>query len=842
MARTLLSIYPDDTGRYDEMLAPGAVVRPHWQQLFAHLDGASPEQMRHRQAFVSRRIQENGVTYNVYADPKGADRPWELDLLPLIIPADEWRGIATAVAQRARLLNAVLADLYGPQDLLAAGLIPPALIYGHSGYLWPCRHVRQPGGTYLHFYAVDLARSPDGRWWAIADRSQAPSGAGYSLENRLIISRVFPELFRDMNVEHLAGFFRSLQESLAAQAPSEGEKPFIVLLTSGPYNETYFEHAYLARYLGFPLVEGHDLTVRGEKVFLKTLDGLKRVHAILRRQDDDFCDPLELRGDSALGIPGLLQAVRAGKVLVANALGSGVVESGALLGFLPAISEHLLGEPLQMPSIATWWCGEGPARDYTRQHLDELVLKSTFPSRRFAPIFGADLKGREREAVLARLETQPQDYVAQELVNLSQAPTWSRGHDRRLLARAMGLRVYAAATPQGYVVMPGGLTRVAGGPHARLISMQWGGSSKDTWVLSEGPVSTFSLLKRSIGTKDLVRGGRSLSSRVVENLFWLGRYSERCDSTVRFLRVALARLIDAGGKPGPALNSAMEVAVGLGLVPLRRSEPDAPALPLAERLTRAVLDEDWPTGLAANLRRLQWCATQVRERLSLDHWHAINRLLKELQETRPERAELGEVLALLDHSLLSFASLAGFTMDNMTRDDGWRFHILGRRLERLHFLAGAVARFLLLEGAERAQGQGGLEWLLELADSTITYRSRYVSQPELLPVIDLVVLDDSNPHSVAFQAQVALRYLERLSRELGGEAPEDLADLLQRLRDTDLSCFEGDRCGGCSGCDACEHLAEQLQSLAAVVGDISDRLARRHFTHVGDISRQILTA
>jgi len=857
MARTLLSIYPESTGRYDEMLAAGGKVRPHWQSFFDHLDGASPEQMRHRLAFVQRRIQENGVTYNVYADPKGTDRPWELDPLPLIIPAEEWRQLSAAVAQRATLLNAVLADLYGPQDLLASGLLPPALVYGHSDYLWPCRHVGQPGDTYLHFLAVDLARSPDGRWWAIADRTQAPSGAGYALENRLIVSRVFPDLFRDLKVEHLAGFFRSLQESLAHYAPADGqgEAPLIVLLTPGPYNETYFEHAYLARYLGFPLVEGQDLTVRGETVFLKTLTGLKRVHAILRRQDDAFCDPLELRGDSALGVPGLLQAVRAGRVLVANALGSGVVESGALLGFLPAISERLLGQPLKMPSIATWWCGEGPALEYACKHLERLVIKSAFPGRRIDPLFGADLKAAEREQVRARLQADPAAYVVQELVELSQAPTWSRIHERRLLARPVGLRVYAVATPQGYRVMPGGLARVAGGTSARVISMQRGGASKDVWVLSDEPVSTFSLLKTSIGAKDVVRGGRSLSSRVVESLFWLGRYSERCDHTSRFLRVALARLVEAGGEPSPALQSALAVGEALGLVPPREAVPQAAAapgaaepgfLPLAERLTRGVFDDSWATGVAANLRRLQWSATQVRERLSLDHWHAINRLSLELQQTREGRPEPGETLAFLDQSLLAWASLAGFTMDNMTRDQGWRFHVVGRRIERLHFLATAVATFLAMEGPERAQGQGGLEWLLELADSTITYRSRYLSQPELLPVLDLLVLDEDNPHSIAFQAQVVGRYLSRLQRELGqpetAEGEGDLALLLERLRATDLGHFAGDVCADCIGCQACDTLADLLWALAAATRELSDRLAMRYFTHVGDVSHQIVAA
>ncbi|HOG04576.1 MAG TPA: circularly permuted type 2 ATP-grasp protein, partial [Accumulibacter sp.] len=507
-------------------------------------------------------------------------------------------------------------------------------------FLWPCQGIRPPGDTYLHLYAADLARSPDGRWWVIADRTQAPSGAGYALENRTIVGRVFPEQFRDLHVQHLASFFRQLQDSLAHWAPRTGEAPLIVLLTPGPYNETYFEHAYLARYLGFPLVEGQDLTVRGDCVYLRTLSGLRRVHALLRRLDDDYCDPLELRGDSALGIPGLLQAVRAGNVLVANALGSGLIESAALPGFLPGACRKLLGEPLAMPSVATWWCGERAALAFTIEHLDELVIKGSYPSQRFDPVFGNELHGSKREEMIARLRARPQAYVAQELVNFSEAPAWSSSHARRLLPRGVGLRVFVAATPSGHVVMPGGLTRVSAASNARVISMQRGGSSKDTWVLTDAAVNTFSLLKQSVGKADIVRGGRNLSSRVVENLYWFGRYAERCDKTSRLLRVALSRLVDAGADTLPALNSALDLCRTMQLLPTAEAEANAAAkarkaaaaLPLDAQMIHAVCSREWGEGLAGDIRRLLWVATQVRERFSLDNWHAINRLQHQLQQ------------------------------------------------------------------------------------------------------------------------------------------------------------------------------------------------------------------
>jgi uncharacterized circularly permuted ATP-grasp superfamily protein/uncharacterized alpha-E superfamily protein len=837
MARTLLAIYPNSPHRYDEMLADDGEVRPHWRKFFAHLDSVAPDEMRERLDFVDRRIQENGVTYNVYADPKGSDRPWALDPLPLIIPHDEWAELSAAVAQRATLLNAMLADLYGEQRLLSQGLLPPALVYGQHGYLWPCQGIKPPGGVWLHNYAVDLARSPDGRWWVIADRTQAPSGAGYALENRLIVSHVFPEMFRDLHVQHVADFFRDQQDGLAALAPVAGdEQPHVVLLTPGPYNETYFEHAYLARYLGYPLVEGQDLTVRGDTVYLKTLRGLKRVHVILRRQDDAFCDPLELRGDSALGIPGLINVARAGRVVVANALGSGMLASGALMGFLPAICRELLGEELAMPSVATWWCGEKPALEYVRENFDDLVIKPAYPSQRMDPVFGYELKGAARAEMLQRIEARPHAYVAQEMVGLSQAPAWSRSHERRLLARPVGLRAYAVTTPDGYSVMPGGLARVATGANARIISMQRGGASKDAWVLTQGPVSEFSMLKPSLGLREIVRGGANLTSRVVENLFWLGRYSERFDDSARMLRVALSRLVEAGGQKTPAVESAIELAERLQILP--DPEDEAEIKEGSEHaLLEAIYDPQQPGSLAGTIRNLMWSATHVRERLSLDHWHSLNRLQREQQAALKRHPTLTEAIAFLDRVLGVSSSLTGFAMDNMTRDDGWRFLIIGRRLERLSFLARALANFLRMPSS---RGAGALEWLLELADSIITYRSRYSRLPELLPVVDLLVFDDSNPHGVVFQASVLARYLERMLRELGEASDARMSDALKRLRAFDLGRLEQMQFSEGRECMPCADLAALLDELDAASGELSDWLAMRYFTHVSDVSRQTM--
>lgn len=855
MPKTLLAHYPFDTGRYDEMLEAPGQIRAHWQPLLYQLAHQTVEQNLQRLAFLDRRIQENGVTYNVYADAGGGDRLWSLDPLPFIMPAKEWAEIAEGVAQRARVIDSALADLYGPQHLLAEGLLPPALIYGQHGFLWPAVGAEPVGGRFLHLYAADLARSPDGRWWVIADRTQAPTGAGYALENRLIVSRLFPELFRDQRVQHVAYFFRALQESLASWAPVEsGEQPHIVLLTPGPYNETYFEQAYLARYLGFPLVEGQDLTVRGDTVYLRTLTGLKRVHVILRRQDDDFCDPLELRGDSALGIPGLMQVVRAGRVLVTNALGSGIMASGALMGFLPGICQRLLGEALAMPSVATWWCGEKPALDYALEHFDELVFKGAYPTQRFETVFGNQLKGEARSEMLRKLQARPHAYVAQETVRAAQAPIWSRSTvtPGKVQARPIGLRVYAVATPQGYVVMPGGLARVSGSTQDLMISMQRGGMAKDTWVLTDGAVDLSTLLKPSLGVRDLVHSGSNLTSRVVESLFWLGRYSERFDNTARFLRVCLQRLHDSGNEMTPELGILLRLGEILEVLSkpeettgtprktqaagARLRQPKPVVQPLEQRVLRSLNDPDGKIGLAVDIRSAVWSATQVKERLSVDHWHTISSLQRRLQALGHQGITIRDALVFIDQVMSASSSLSGFTMDNMTRDDGWRFLVVGRRIERLAFLAQSIGQGLrLLAG----RGPVALEWLLELSDSIITYRSRYSRRPELLPTLDLIVLDSDNPHSVFFQIQGIQRYLARMQKTLGETPIEVLESGAEQLLNLDLAAFEVSS-GEAVSSEACLKLGDVLVSIAQDAYELSDQLAMRYFTHVGDIGRQTL--
>ncbi len=812
MLRDLLSGYAALEGRYDELLAAPGEPRPHWETFLRALADREGTEVGDTLSLMEREIRENGVTYNVYADPKGADRPWEVDPLPLLLSASEWQEIESGIAQRADLLNRVLGDIYGAQTLLRSGAIPPPVIFGHSGFLHSVQGIHPPGGVHLMHYAADLARSPDGHWWVVNDRTQAPSGAGYALENRLVVSRVFPEMFRDLHVQHLASFFEALRQSLLRWAPKGDGPPLVVLLTPGPYNETYFEHALLARYLGFTLVEGSDLTVRNGCVWMKTVEGLKRVHAILRRQDDDYCDPLELRSDSALGVAGLTDCARRGTVLLGNALGSGVLESGALLGYLPKLSQQLLGEPLRLPSVATWWLGEPAAFDDAWRRLDKLLIKPLDRSVRERALFGADLSAAERVALRAKVAARPQRYVAQEWVHVSQAPVLERHPDEMLSARTVGLRVFAVATPGGYRVMPGGLTRVAVDGDSRVIAMQRGGRSKDTWVLSDAPVNAaFSLISNTVQAADLVGPRSNLPSRAAENLFWFGRYGERCDSAARLLRVAIGGVLDHDAEPADGVAPALILAERLGVI----DSLDDPAIGLLRAATHP--DE----AMSRRLHQLARVAFNLRNRMSADNWRTLNQLASDPIFQRG--ASLPLALVWLDRAVTSMMTLSGFVLDGMTRTIGWRFLSMGRRIERLMHLCTAL-QTATIEGRNHS-----LEWLLELTDSIGTYRSRYLVTPEWLPVLDMLLRDDTNPRSVAYQVKGLGDYIAKLELSHGRFASDVLAPAQIALRDLTPADLYPES----------EAIAELLDLLRKAAGAVSDELTLKFFSHA--MSRSVLS-
>jgi uncharacterized circularly permuted ATP-grasp superfamily protein/uncharacterized alpha-E superfamily protein len=805
---------------FNEASADGINPRPHWTSLMESLQTIGPEELERRWGRAERRIRENGITYNIYNDPLGANRPWKIDVLPFLIAADEWRYIEAGIIQRARLLSMLLEDLYGSQTLLANGSFPSELLYANPAFLRPMVGVQVPAHSYLHMLAVDLARSPDGQWWVLSDRTQAPSGSGYALENRTIVSDVLPDLFRNSNVLRLAPFFRAQREALTALAACNN--PRIVLLTPGPYNETYFEHAYLARYLGFTLVEGADLTVRDRCVFLKTVEGLEQVDVILRRVDDSFCDPLELRSDSLLGIPGLVDAIVAGNVKVANALGSGLIESAAIMPFLPGLSTYLTGEKLKLPSVATWWCGQPYALDWVLNHLDSLVLKPAFPSRRMEPVFGANLEPGARDKLVEHLCARPHDFVAQEQVTLSSAPVWEKGN---LFSRSVVLRAYVLNTGNGWTAIPGGLVRVAE-MEGSVVSMQRGGHSKDAWVLSDSPVDTFSMLHPRTEPVTLRRESPGVPSSVADNVFWLGRYVERAESVARLVRSMASRVRRASESELTCLlrlHSCLE-SRHAKLPKTRRRR--ITQLEFEKELVSVITDLNRPDSLASTLAEIARVGLSVREHLSGDMISLIHQLQASFRADAA--TPFLEFPAMLTKCLELLSAFSGMERENILRGVGWLFMSTGRRLERAIFLARQLREIT------RPLGESDwplLECILQVADSSMSYRARYFTTLQPLAVLDILMADTSNPRSLDFQ----LTHIVQLYRQLPRNLPDDLnaiQDALTMLRSFDLRKIKHPLPGATvSPANGLVRLERFLKSLETLLPSWSNNLSSRYFSH-----------
>jgi uncharacterized circularly permuted ATP-grasp superfamily protein/uncharacterized alpha-E superfamily protein len=732
---------------HDELLDASGQPRPHWRTFARGLDELGLAEFINRWRDAQQLIHENGVTYNVYGDPRGLDRPWQLDPVPLVIARSEGDMLQAGLVQRARLLEAILRDVYGPQRLLADGLLPPELVFANPCFLRPCHGVRLPWDRYLHLAAFDLGRDPAGNVCVIGDRTQAPSGAGYALENRLVLARMLPELFRTCNVERLALFFRTFRDMLRNLAPHNRDTPRTVLLTPGPCNETYFEHAYLARYLGFTLAEGGDLTVRDQRLYLKLLDGLQPVDIVWRRLDDDFCDPLELRGDSFLGVPGLMQAVRAGNVVVANALGSAFAQSPALLPYLPRLCRYFLNEDLRIPSVPAWWCGEPASLAHVISNLPGMVIKGASPALRIEPIFPEMLSEPARAELAARLRARPWQYVGQEQMSLSTMPVLT---DTGVVPRHVVVRTYLAAHDESFILMPGGLTRVTASADTMVVSLQKGGGSKDTWVLTDQMVSEFSMLPPSDKSIALTRAGNELPSRAADNLFWLGRYVQRTEDMIRLLRGILVRLTESAGvAEAPELPTLLQALTRLtqalpGFVgegaDMRLANPEAELLSL-------ILQGDRVGSLSYNYRGILRSAGSVRERISMDMWRILNRLPAQDAYDLANPPTLSDLLDLLNDRVLILAGFGGIAMESMTRGHGWCFLDMGRKIERALHTVGLLHWTLMNPGA--CEGTL-LEALLEIADSSMTYRRRYLSGVQASAVLDLLIADESNPRSVVF--------------------------------------------------------------------------------------------
>ncbi len=822
--------YLSDEKVLDECFNQNEQAKDSWKQLLTNIENLGTTELKNRQLELLKILQENGVTYNVYGDTSGLNRPWLLDAVPLVISAAEWRGVERGMKQRAYVLNKLLEDIYGDRILLKKGIIPPELIYSHPGFLRPCDKIKLPGDYQLTMYSADLSRGPDGKVWVIKDRAQAPSGMGYALENRSALSRVIPELFQQHQVAKLGGFFSSMMQALIQIAPQGKEHPRVVLLTPGPRNETYFEHAFLASYLGITLVQGEDLIMRDSFVWIKTVEGLEKVDVILRRVDDTFCDPLELREDSQLGIPGLLQAIRKGNVAVANPLGSSILENTGLMAFLHGAFKYFLNEAPIIPMIATWWCGQKKEMNYVIEHIDKLVIKDIERVSGFKTVMGSRLSKAQKEDLVRKIKFQPSRYVGQEEVEFSTSPVLTK---EKLEPRFTVLRSYLVANKDGYEMMRGGLTRCSPERGSFLVSNQDGGISKDTWV--EATFTKTAIPAIAHQAPDMKRKA-VLPSRAAENLFWVGRYTQRVIRTSRFIRIVLRNLTQKNyiseGNDSESLKALLKTVTYItdtypGFVENAEEELNNP-LPEIHQL---ICNANRAGSVLFTLSNLLKSMYAARDRWTVDSW----RIIDEIENVKKRIAELEpdgirHAFSLLDQLTGGLLSFSEMTRQSMYRSDGRIMYRMGQLIEEVLMELAQYKSILSYEYEESVEFQL-LEALLLSNQNLSSYRSVYRTSLNVSPTIDLLFLNNQNPTSIFSQLEGLLKYSRSLAQKDNGTNDNEISRLVfecysqVRLMNIDTLIVVEGKTKHRKGFDEfCEQLQKQILFLSA-------KLSANYFSH-----------
>lgn len=816
------SQYQSGSDGIDEAYSLNGEMRPHWKYLLESLHSLGADAIDERQKKVRRILRDDGATYKIYDEPN-ANQTWQLNPVPLLINSEEWSHIETALIERAELFNAILLDFYGERKLIQQRVIPPELLFSHAGYLRPCADIKLQGDHQLILHGVDLVRGPDGKMKVMADRTQAPSGAGYALENRTVMNRVFPSLFRDSHVHRLSLFFSRLRQKLHELNPNGGIAR-VVVLTPGAYNETYFEHAYLANYLGFQLVQGSDLTVRNGFVWMKALDGLKRVDVILRRVDDVYCDPVELKGNSHLGVPGLLEVARMGHVAIANPLGSSVLENPAILRYLPEISRALMGRELQMESAKTWWCGDRDDLEYVCANLSNLLIKPTYRKPGMYEVYGAELDDKKLQAWQNRIRKHPYQFTAQEFIPSAKTPTWHQG---KIQPRASILRTFAVASENAYAVLPGGLTRVNLDGDKKIISNQRGSVSKDTWVLASEPEKLVTL--RSPEVQQSQESTGELPSRVVENLFWMGRYAERAESALRLLRTVFIQLNKTEALPDEVCRTLLKAITDVTSTYPGFSGYDVELLHHPEQeMISIILDQNRIGSVANNLIAMIKSAEQVKEQLSSDTQRVINNIGDELEFLKSTLQPGGlsapeEALAPLVTALLAFA---GLIHESMIRGNGWHFMEMGRRMERAVQIVSSL-RSMLTTGFDDMEQEVLVESALLCSEALIPYRRRYQNGINIENGLEMILLHSNNPRSLIYQLEELARHFADLpgNKEIFTAENKYLLEATTALKLSDIKSLAETE-GGVR--QALDQILARVQYL---VSSAAKAISQRYFDH-----------
>lgn len=794
---------------WDETTGKDGNVRPVWSTIARKFQTMTADERGALSASADRLLDDLGTTFNVYSDVGGTGQPYQIDAVPLMIPRADWDKVAAGLSQRIRLLEMVVADLYGPQKLLAEGLIPPDLIHSNRAFQPQVRGVQPLGGRFLVTISSDLVRMPSGAWTVMQDHIQGPQGLGQVLENRNVTSSLLSDEFENSGIARLGPYFDSERATLQALSIQRQELPNVVILTSGFRHPSYFEHAYKARLLGFPLVEAADLTVREKRLYLKTLAGLRRIDGVACRIGDEGIDPLEFWTSGRGGVPGLVEAWRSGNVTLANAPGTALAASPALLPFLPRICREWLKEDLKLPFVETWWLGNSDVRAKVIENLNRYVLLSAYPGDPLLPARWSSLSPNAKKHWLALIDERPHDFVAQLDVTPSQAPSLE---GRSFGSKPIVLRGFAVNAPGGPVVLPGGLGRVGKLGQPPQLWPSHAGFTKDVWIAEDPGAAPVTASQHDEEPGKVLRhpAAFEVPSRIAEQLYWVGRYAERIEIATRLLRVTLRHMVgETGRRQRDQLIACLDLINGAGMLPKDRKNKTSG---MFSALVELVHGTSSRSGLGPLVRALLSNAAAARDRLSDDTWRFFNRLEGVIHPPAhvPQAAELSQTL---DTFILHLSAFAGMQAENMTRGQGWRFLEIGRRLERS---LGTLS--LLHTAAEFGDADSNiLEPLLETCDSVMTYRRRHFSKPHWNEVCGLLFSDPTNPRSVAFQIEI----LKRESALFPGDPTFGLfPQIAERLKTLD----EPFR-------NAKPQTPEELETFSQALEELSDLLTQHYFSH-----------
>ena len=818
---------------FDEMFDTQCNVRPHWNEIKNGLDNAGIKQLEQKQTEIDWRLEDNGVTYNIYNDPEGNNRRWNLDPIPLVLTSTEWEEISKGLKQRAKLLNLIFKDLYTEQKLIKEGIVPAEIIFAHKSFIPEVFNFENKDYYSMRFYATDISRGPDGKFWVINDRTQSPSGLGYAIENRLTMNSISNDLYPNIEILKMAKFIEGFKDMLKSLSSSNHENPLIALLTPGPLNETYFEHSYISSFLDLTLVQGEDLLVKNNQLWLKNLNGLRKVDTLIRRVDSQYCDPLELKNNSQLGVAGLVNVIRKDNLSMINPIGVGILENIGLNPFMKNIAKFLLNEELILPQIATWWCGQKKELDFVLANIKNLIIKKIDRTDNIEVYFANKLNNEELKNLIEKIQNNPHYYVGQEIIDFSTTPSFTKG---KVEPRNTVIRAFSYLHQEKYHVMPGGLIRVSPSKDSLVVSNQKGGTSKDLWILGkDDDFSGNSIFKnRSFIDSRL----ENISTKRAENLFWLGRYLTRSITTARMIRFNLKSMLNLNRYDDHTNSKQTNKILNNALTHLTMSYPGflddkTATLPMKEIIS-LIRDKNRAGTLSFSITMLSDLNANVKNLLTMEAWRIYEKMQKEWNNyNKKEISTNKEHINELDKLLIYLMAYKELIDESIFKEQGLILFDIGSKIEVSQLLISKLRSLLTLK-LDKLIEYDVLDSMLNSYESYNSYRAYYKSSLALENVLDFLVFNTKYPKALIYIINQLLADLKELPKNINNSHLSSFEEPIFKV----FSMITLTNTQKLLESQEDEYVYTQLDEFLSTISDLltktSDELTKTYFSHYNE--------